>query len=62
MWHATELDGRSPGRLAGNARRFVEVLVGLDVRLVGLSQTELASELTRLETAVHWNRRLADEI
>ena len=61
-WRATEFDGRTPGGLAGNARRVVEVPAGLDVRLVGLSQTKLASELTRLETAVHWNRRLADEI
>ena len=61
-WWATESDGRSPGRLAGNGRRGVEVPAGLDVRLVALSQTEIANELTSLETAVQWNRRLADEI
>ena len=61
-WHATELDGRSPGRLAGNAGRVVEVHAGLQVRLFRLSQTETANELTRLETVVHWNRQMADEI
>ena len=65
-WRATEFNGRSPGRLADNARRGVEVPAGLDARLVGLSQTEIANELrlssATLETEVHWNRRLADKI
>ena len=55
------------GHLAGwQGRRDVEVPAGLDVRLVALSQTEIASELrlisARLATEVQWNRRLADEI
>ena len=52
--------------MAGNGRRVVEVPAGLDVRLVALSQTEIANELrlssARLETELHWNRRLADVI
>ena len=40
------------GRLAGTARRVVEVPAGLEVRLFGQSQTEIVNELTRLETEV----------
>ena len=61
-WRAPEFNGRSPVRRAGNGRRVVDVPAGLDVRLVALSQKEIANQVTSLETAVHWDRRLAGEI